>query len=91
VIVASEEVEVAADGAGELQPHQLLGMADRQGAQQRLVKQSEDGRVGANTQRQSDDGDQGEDGRLAQLAQSKTEVLEKLHDHSPIVSGAFSN
>jgi len=79
VIVAAEGAEVAARRAGELQPHQLLGMADRQGAQQRLVEQSEDGRVGADAQRQSDDGNQGEDGRLAQLAQGKTKIVEKLH------------
>ena len=53
--------------AGNSQAHQLLGMGDGQIANQGLVKQREDGSVGADTQRQSKNRDGCEDGALADL------------------------
>ena len=61
--------------AGPAQADQLLGMGYRQTAQQRLIEQCEDRRVGADAQRQRQYGDGGEDRGLAHLPQAKSKFL----------------
>ena len=63
----------AAPGAAE--DHQLLGIAHRQLSQEQLVREAEDGGVGADAEGQSEHRDDGEAGRLAQHADSEAQIL----------------
>jgi Skp family chaperone for outer membrane proteins len=55
---------------------ELRGIGDRKRAQQDALDQREDGRVGADAERQRDDRGEREARRLAQLAQRVADVVE---------------
>ena len=55
--------------------HEAVGGRVRQRAQQHLIQQAEDGGIGANPERQRQDGDEREDRLLAQRAQRVSDVL----------------
>jgi len=57
------------------QQHQLFGMLHRQQFQNELMNQREDGRVGADPQRQRKHGHRGEQGRFSQSPQRIAQVL----------------
>ena len=57
--------------------HQALGIAHRELAQQDLVDQREDRGVGADAERQRQDGDGGEERAAAEAAQRQAEVVRR--------------
>jgi len=61
-------------GPGRAQVHQLAGRRHRQGPQQHLVEQREDGRIGANTQGQRQDGHEAQKGGLGQVSERQTQI-----------------
>ena len=72
--IAAERADASGVGAEVAQPDQLLGMADRQRPQQRLIEQGENRGVGADAQRQRQHRNDGKARRLQQLANSVTKV-----------------
>jgi hypothetical protein len=65
-----------------LEQHQLLRILHGQQAQQGLIDQREDRRVGAEAQRDREHRDDGEDRRLAQRAQGIAEICQQMRHYS---------
>ena len=61
--------------SGRTQDHQLLRIAHRQRAKQRLVQQREDRRIGSHAQRKREDSRNHEARSAADLAQREAEIL----------------
>ena len=55
--------------------HQSAGLLERKRAEQQRIDHAEDGAVGADAERERDDGDQREAGILQQRAQAVAQVL----------------
>ena len=61
-------------GAGEVD--ELGSVGDGEGAEQDLVGDGEDGGIGADAESEGEQGDGGEEGRVAQIAKGVAKVLE---------------
>ena len=59
--------------------HQALGLRERQGTEQHCVEDTEDSTVGADPQRQGQDGREGESRILTQRADGESEIIEDSH------------
>ncbi len=64
---------------GLIHRHQLVGLGERQRLQQDSVHQAEHGGVGADSQRQHNDGNGGEAGRVPQPPPGVAEILSQSH------------
>ncbi len=76
----------AAARAGSFGENELRRCLDRQHAQQHRVDQAEDGGVGADPQREGQDGDGGESRIVAQHARGIAQVLQQVFDGGPAPS-----
>ncbi len=83
-LIAAVVVHMARIAPGESQQHQLRWVFHRQAAQQRLIEQSEDRRIRADTQRQSYHRGQCETGIVTKLPKCVTNVFDQpVHEPAP--------
>ena len=82
MLVPAVVVNIARVQAGKSQAHQLLGVADRKRAKEGLIEQREDGGVGSDAEREGENSDRGEAGRLLHLPADVLKIMQQVgHRH----------
>jgi hypothetical protein len=88
-VVAERDERALGIRAGDAD--EILGLGEWQRAKKNVIDETEDGGVGADAERESQGGDEGERGRLAEDAKGIAQVLEKSFEEREraLVADAF--